>query len=185
MISCVLYSCLLFVSAETLVDWALDPSYIEEENQEPQETMPFDLSRIHSCLAMRNRGEAFERPQVLWRYPTLRSFMAIRQQRQLSEKHKEFLRNLDVISSLLVAIVINSATELTIRWNALDGTYSLQSVGQMIPFVMVVFLLVHVVYEWITTSRAITPQITARAMSSKRVSAGANCYNKLWNSSRH
>lgn len=51
--------------------------------------------------------------------------------------------------------VVVVATELTIKWNQLEGVYELGSASQMIPFILGSTMLLHTCYRWIKPSKPI------------------------------
>jgi hypothetical protein len=67
----------------------------------------------------------------------------------LRPKRKHFLQNLSVLLFLVIAIIVVTATELTIRWNNIQGVNILGSAGQTIPFVIGVCSFVRILYVYV------------------------------------
>jgi hypothetical protein len=53
---------------------------------------------------------------------------------------------LSMVNTLLILAIGVVSTELTIKWNNIQGVYTLNSVGQLVPFIIGLGLLMNVAY---------------------------------------
>ena len=72
----------------------------------------------------------------------------------MRSRQKRIKRRYNVIDSIIklaVAITIVTAAELTIRWNHINGVYSVAPTGQTIPLVLGIAAVTVVLYKAITS----------------------------------
>ncbi|KAF2708699.1 hypothetical protein K504DRAFT_364987, partial [Pleomassaria siparia CBS 279.74] len=71
--------------------------------------------------------------------------LRFRNRRQMT-KHVDMLRNLEGASKLVIAVIVTTATELTIQWNEIEDIHSLSSADQTIPFIIGLGSIIRVLY---------------------------------------
>ncbi|KIW17994.1 hypothetical protein PV08_02280 [Exophiala spinifera] len=67
----------------------------------------------------------------------------------IRRRRKILLQNIGIVLSLVVAVTVVAATELTIKWNHIQGVNSLASAGQSIPFAIGVALFIRIWYVYL------------------------------------
>ena len=67
----------------------------------------------------------------------------------LSSYRKHFLQNLSILLGLVIAVMVVTAAELTIKWNNIQGVNILGSAGQTIPFAIGVGSFVRILYVYL------------------------------------
>ena len=67
----------------------------------------------------------------------------------ISSSRKAFLQNLSIILGLIIAVTVVTATELTIKWNNIQGVDTLASAGQTIPFAIGLASFVRIMYVYL------------------------------------
>jgi hypothetical protein len=103
------------------------------------------LKRIQKCLGNRST-EKKKKKKIRYVRPFKLQYVLMA---FLSSSRKNVLRNLSIILSLVVAIIVVTATELTIKWNNIQGVNTLNSAGQTIPFLIGVASVVRILYVYL------------------------------------
>jgi hypothetical protein len=67
----------------------------------------------------------------------------------IRRRRKILLQDLGIVFNLIVAVIVVAATELTIKWNQIQGVNSLASAGQTIPFAIGVALFIRIWYVYL------------------------------------
>lgn len=68
--------------------------------------------------------------------------------RFISKESVDSLQQLHTVFNVAVASTVVAATELTIRWNKIEGVNSLSSAGQTIPFLIGVGAIARILYVY-------------------------------------
>lgn len=64
---------------------------------------------------------------------------------------RDIFRVIDSLAKIVVATIVVTGAELTIRWNDIEGVHSTSTAGQLIPLLIGIGVMVRVFYKALTS----------------------------------